>query len=162
MTRSLPQRGGPQPTFEQTVGGVVARLATSSNSVVVPSAKHLTVPAASEAKVRVVEPHRHPCLLSSLGSVVTQAKLDESGHRFNIPRSILMRVPRVGELPYHPREDTVKIAFPLIAFECRVRLPLAPFIKRLLSEFPLHLFQLAPALWEHYISQCVLWHRIHG
>lgn len=43
-----------------------------------------------------------------------------------------------------------------------MRLPLALFIRRLLSEFPLHLLQLAPALWEHCVSQCILWHRIHG
>lgn len=50
----------------------------------------------------------------------------------------------------------------MVALKCRVRLPLALFVRRLLSEFPLHPLQVLPTLWEHYLVQCVLWHRIHG
>lgn len=169
MTRSLPQRGGPQPASGPSAGHaatrpVALRAKTSSSFTATLPTRQMeqpTAPTAKQVKVYVVEPRQHPYLLSNLGFVVSQAKLDESRHHFNIPRSILIRVPQAGELPHHACEDTREIAFPLIVFECGVRLSLALFVRRLLSEFPLHPLQITLALWEHCISQCVLWHRIH-
>lgn len=143
-------------------GLAASRAGTSSRLATAVLTKQLITPAAQQAIVRVAEARHHPYLLSSPGSVVTQTKLDEFCRRFKVPRSILMRVPQVGELPHHAHEYTGEIAFPLVAFECEVRLSLALFIRRLLSEFPLHPLQLTPVLWEHCISQCIYWHRIHG
>lgn len=75
-----------------------------------------------------------------------QAELDELHHYFNIPLSISIRAPKTGELPLQPYKESGDIAFPTVVLECRVRLPLAPFLKRLLNEFPLHPLQVAPAL----------------
>lgn len=94
LTQSFPWRGGSQPSSNPLTSGVVTRSAasrarTSSGSAAVVSA----VPVAKQVTVCVAEARRHPCLLSNLGSVVTQTKLDEFHHRFKVPRSILMRVP---------------------------------------------------------------------
>lgn len=117
---------------------------TLTSSIVVPSTKqmeHSVAPTFKQAKVRIVEPRRHPCLLNSLGSTVTEAELDELHHHFSIPRSIFPRVPKMDELLQYACEDVGEIAFPLVVFECWVRRLLAPFVKRLLSEFSLHLFK---------------------
>lgn len=87
-----------------------------------------------------------PYLLKGLGSVVTQAELDELYHRFYIPHSISIRVPKIGKLPLRAYKEFSEITFPIVAPECRVRLSLAPFIRRLLSEFPLHPLQIVPTL----------------
>lgn len=96
--------------------------------------------------VSILEPQRTPCLLTSLGSAVKQAELDELHHCIHIPLSILMKALEMGELPLQPHKESSEIAFPTVALECGVRLPLAPFVKRLLNEFPLHPFQVASAL----------------
>lgn len=107
LTWSLSQRGGPQPVSGLPTGGAPVTPAAlganaPSSSVAASSAKQmkqLVAPPIKQVKVRVVEPHHHPCLLSGLRSMVTQAELDEFCHHFSIPRSIFMRVPGMGELP---------------------------------------------------------------
>lgn len=95
---------------------------------------------------RVLEPWRSACLLAGIVSTVTQAKLDELGLHFHIPLSISMRAPEMGEFPLHPFQESGEIAFPVAVLECGVRLPLASFLQRALSEFPLHPLQVVPAL----------------
>lgn len=94
------------------------------------------------------------CLLTSFGSTVMQAELDKLRYRFCIPLSISMRAPELGELPLRPYKELGKISFPIVALECRVRLPLAPFVRRVLNEFL--------ALWEQCLTLCIFWHRMHG
>lgn len=78
--------------------------------------------------------------------MVPQAKLVQLRHRFHIHLSISMRAPEMGELSLRPHKESGEIAFPTVALECGLRLPLAPFVKRLLNEFPLHPFQVGLAL----------------
>lgn len=84
--------------------------------------------------------------MTGLGSTAKQADLDELHHRFHIPLSISIRVPKLGELPLRPHKESREIVFPTIALECRVRLSLAPFVRKVLNEFPLHPLQVALAL----------------
>lgn len=86
----------------------------------------------------MVEPHHLPCLLNSHKSKVMQAKLDKLRNHFHVPHAISMRVPQMGEFPQQARRELGEIVFPAIALECGVRFLLAPFVKRLLSEFSLH------------------------
>lgn len=159
-TRSLLRREGFQPVSGTPAEGAsitpaVVGASPPAGSTAAPSTISVEPSVASfvkHTKVHIVEPHHHPYWLSSLGSSVTQAELDKLRRRFNVPRSILTRVPGTGELPHHACEDIREIAFPLIAFECGVRLPLAPIVRRLLSKFLLHPIQVASALWEHCLS----------
>lgn len=68
----------------------------------------------------------------------------------------------MGEFPFWPHKESGEIAFPTIALECGVRLPLALFVRRVLNEFLLHPLQVALALLEQCLAICVLWHRLHG
>lgn len=52
----------------------------------------------------------------------------------------MMRAPAQDELLSSDREDMNEILFLVVAFECRVRLPLAPFMRWFLSELSFHLF----------------------
>lgn len=61
-----------------------------------------------------------PCLLNRFGSTVMQAELDELCHHFRIPRSILIRVPKMGELPWHAHKELGEITFSTITLECGV------------------------------------------
>lgn len=124
----------------------VPGVGASTSSTVASTTKqveHSVAQAVKQAKGCVVEPWCHPCLLSNLGSTVTQAELNKLCHRFCILRFILTRIPKVGELPQHARENLGEIAFSMVALECGMRLLLAPFVKRLLSEFSLHSSSLA-------------------
>lgn len=87
-----------------------------------------------------------PFLLKGLESVITQVELDELCHQFHVPYFISMKVFKIGKLPLHAYMESDKIIFLTIVLECGVRLPLAPFIRRLLNEFPLHPLQVMPAL----------------
>lgn len=49
-----------------------------------------------------------------------------------------MRALGKGVVPGDARADFNKIATPVVALKCRVKLPLAPFIQRVLSGIPLH------------------------
>lgn len=92
--------------------------------------------------------------------MVMQTKLDKLRHRFHVLHFISMRVPEMRELPLQAYREFGEIAFPTVALECEVRLPLALFIRRLLNEFPLHPFQVALALWKQCLAICILWHRL--
>lgn len=70
-------------------------------------------------------------------SKVTQVQLDTFCARFSIPPAITMRVLARGELPSNTQEDENEISFPVIAFECGVKPPLAFFMRQFLSELPL-------------------------
>lgn len=91
-----------------------------------------------------------------------QAKLDELRNRFYVPRAISMRAPMMGEVPQQAHKELGEIAFLIVALECGVRLPLAPFIGRLLSDFSLHPLLVSPTLWEQCLALCVLWHKLHS
>lgn len=62
-------------------------------------------------------------------SRVTQTQLDVFRARFHISSAITMRAPTQGEMPCNAIEDENKILFSVIALECAVRLPLAPFVR---------------------------------
>lgn len=91
-----------------------------------------------------------------------QAQLDDLRVRFHVPLVISIRAPRKGELPRHARDELDEIVFPMVALECRVRLPLAPFVRKVLNEFPLHLLQVSPSLWENCLTWCIIWHKCFG
>lgn len=57
---------------------------------------------------------------------------------FHIPNAISMKAQMRNMLPREAREDLDEIPFSLIALECGVRLPLASFIRQLLSKLSLH------------------------
>lgn len=57
-----------------------------------------------------------------------------------------MRAPKRGELPQNACKELDEIPFPLVALECEMRLLLAPFMRRLLNELLLYLFQVSPPL----------------
>lgn len=46
--------------------------------------------------VSMLEPHRTPCLLKGLESMVIQVELNELCHYFHVPHTILIRVPETG------------------------------------------------------------------
>lgn len=95
--------------------------------------------------VKVVE-HHNLCLLDCHKSLVMQAQLDEICEHFYVPHAILIRALGRGKLPQHAYKELDKIPFPVAALKCRVRLSLAPFMRRLLSELSLHSFQVLPPL----------------
>lgn len=57
-----------------------------------------------------------------------------------------MRASTRGELLANVREDKDEISVPVMAFECGVRLLLAPFVRSFLGELPVHPLQVSPAL----------------
>lgn len=65
--------------------------------------------------------------------------MDDLHTHFCIPLSISMRVLGEGELLRHACEELDEISVPVVALECRVRLPLTLFVRKVLIEFPLHL-----------------------
>lgn len=74
-------------------------MATNPQSKGAPSA------AAKGHSFRVLEPQLAACLLTNLGSIVTQDELDELDElrrRFHIPLSITMKAPEMGEFPLRP------------------------------------------------------------
>lgn len=71
--------------------------------------------------------------LASYTSRVMQRQLST---QFNIPPTITMRAPTKGVLLFSIKED--EVAFLVIALDHRVRLPLALFMRRFLSEAPFH------------------------
>lgn len=95
-------------------------------------------------------------------SFVTQAQLDSLHEHFHILKAISMRALRRNVLPQEAHEDLNEILFSLIALECRVRLPLALYVRQLLSELSLHLLQVSPSLWENMIALYIMWHNVHG
>lgn len=60
------------------------------------------------------------------------------------------------------RENLDKISFPLVMLEYRLRLPLAPYARWLLSELPLHPLQVSLSLWENMLALCIMWHKVYG
>lgn len=131
------QGQGSQAAAESSVSGVLAgetssQLDTGSNLKGAPSTAMVGL------LVSVLELRHTPCLLTSLGSVVTQVELDKLHHRFHILHSISIRDPEMGELPLRAHKELGKITFLIITLEYEVRLLLAPFVKRLLNEFPLY------------------------
>lgn len=51
-----------------------------------------------------------------------------------------------GELLHNAVEDKDEILFPMVALECKVKLPFTPFVRQFLSELPLHPLQVSPTL----------------
>lgn len=68
----------------------------------------------------------------------------------------------MGVLPHDACAELNEIAFFIVALECGVRLFLAPFIRRALSEIPLHPLQALPPLWENWLALCIMWHIHHN
>lgn len=60
-----------------------------------------------------------------------------------------MRALACGELFHDALEADNEIPFSVGALECGVQLPLTPLLQQLLSDIPLHLMQVSPALWEN-------------
>lgn len=69
--------------------------------------------------------------------MVIQAELNKLC-RFHILQFISIRVLKIEELPLQAYRESGEIVFPTVMLKCGVRLPLAPFVRRLLSEFLLH------------------------
>lgn len=106
--------------------------------------------------VNVVEPRPMPFLLRSLEFVVMQVKLDELCYFFHVPYSISIRVLETGELPLQAHRESGEIEFLIVALEYGVRFLLAPFVRKLLNQFPLHPFQVLSALYEQYLALYIL------
>lgn len=144
---SHPLRRGPQAVSGLPAGSAstgylqgtfhVGTLVSSKATLIVNLAGH---------SVNVVEPRHQPCLLDYHVSSITQAELDELCDRFRVPRVISMRALKMGEVLQQARWELGEITFPTVALEYEVRLLLAPFIRRLLSEFLLHPLQVSLAL----------------
>lgn len=130
------------PTGGVHVGGLwkTPQVGTSAG------AKGTTTANPAGHSTRVIEPRHIPCLLDSSGSSITQVELDQLSDRFHVPRVISLRAPKMGELPQQARRELGEFAFSKIALKCGVRLLLAPFVRRLLSKFPLHPLQVSPTL----------------
>lgn len=69
---------------------------------------------------------------------VTQAQLDDLRALLCILAGISMRVLAYDKLFHNTKEDMNEIFFPVAAFKCGVRLPLAPLLGQCLSEMPFH------------------------
>lgn len=157
-----PPRWGPQP-----VTGFLVRGAPSNGPQ-----RAIQAGVTSEAKVameanlvrhsvKVMEPCRS-YLLDCRRSIVMQAQLDKLRKHLHIPHVILVKASKRGELLQQTHEELGEIAFLMVTLECRVKLLLAPFVRRLLSELPLHPLQVSPSLWVHCLALCIMWHKLHG
>lgn len=71
-------------------------------------------------------------------SEVTQAQLDGLRVLLYIPATISIRAPSFGELFHNTLDDKNEIPFSMVAFECGVKLPLAPLLRQFLSKMPFH------------------------
>lgn len=157
LTKPHPPRQGFQMIFGSLAGGVFTDKPQNTLSTDDPSSSKAASAASPKGhSVNMVEPYRQPCLLNSCGSLVTQIELDELHRHFHVLHSISMRAPEMGELPQQVCKELGEIAFPKVALEYKVRLPIAPFIRKLLSEFPQHPLQVSPTLWEYCLALCVL------
>lgn len=117
--------------------------------------------ALEEYSFRVVE-RRSPYNFDYSRSIVIQAQLNSLCEHLNVPSIISIRALRRNELPRDSYEELNKILFLLITLEYKVRLPLALFVRRLLSELPLHPFQVSSSLWENSLAPYIMRHRVHS
>lgn len=72
-----------------------------------------------------------------------------------------MRALAHGELFHNAREDMNEVPFLVVAFECGVKLPLAPLLRQFLSKIPLYLLQVSPTLWKNLLALSIMQHRAH-
>lgn len=93
---------------------------------------------------------------------MTQAQLDVLRTQFNIFSAITMRALKPNELLDNALEGMDEIPFLTMAFECKVRLPLALFVRRFLSQLPLHPFQVSLDVEENCLALYITWHKAYG
>ncbi|KAL5813996.1 hypothetical protein ACOSQ4_024637 [Xanthoceras sorbifolium] len=74
---------------------------------------------------------------------------------FSIPSSVVVRIPRDGELASGPEPDSM--TFHPAFLEVGFRLPLQPFLKRVLREIEIALAQLNPNGWRILVGIWSLW-----
>ena len=86
---------------------------------------------------------------------IDEAKLKKIAMEFSIPRSVGLRIPREGEKASNPVGSAV--AFHPAFLEIGARLPLQPYIRRVLREIGIAPAQLNPNAWRIVIGMYSLW-----
>jgi hypothetical protein len=88
-------------------------------------------------------------------SVCTVDTLNKLREEYNIPEYITLSLPHRGYDVYTPPPDRLLIH--KAAFECGVRLPLHPTLRRALVALELAPLQISPGFWKHLTGFLVLW-----
>ena len=88
-------------------------------------------------------------------SVCTQDTLAKLREEYMIPDNIILSLPHRGFDVYTPPQDRLLIH--KAAFECGVRLPLHPTLRRALVALELAPLQISPGFWKHLTGFLVLW-----
>ncbi|KAK1555114.1 hypothetical protein Q3G72_022137 [Acer saccharum] len=92
----------------------------------------------------------------SLGdSVLSPDAISSLSSVYHIPKSVTLVVPHAGYDPVEPEEGNLPL--PLSTFDQGLRLPLHPFVKKVLSGLEIAPFQLGPLGLQNIISLFVLW-----
>lgn len=128
---SYPPMRAPQVTARAPIGAI------PSNPQRVTRLKVKSVANLKRHPVKVAK-RRIPCLLEYRKSFVTQAQLDDPRTHFYIPLAISIRALGEGKLLWQAYKELDEILFPVMVLECGVRLSLASFMRRVLSDFLLH------------------------
>ena len=89
---------------------------------------------------------------------MTAIRISQIATEFSIPDSVGMRMPAVGELASNPMG--VAVAFHPAFLEIGARLPLHPYIRRVLRECSVAPAQLNPNAWRVVIGMFALWRRL--
>ena len=88
-------------------------------------------------------------------SVCRAETLEELRSLYQIPDAIRLSVPHRGYDVYAPPANQLPIH--KAAFECGVRLPLHPLLRRALISLELAPIQISPGFWKHLVGFLVLW-----
>lgn len=80
---------------------------------------------------------------------MTHEQLDPLCACYNISTTITMRAPTPDELLSNTWEDRDEILVPIVAFTCRIKVPLPTFVRQFFSELPLHPFQTSLGIWAY-------------
>ena len=88
-------------------------------------------------------------------SVCTVDTLNQLREEYKIPEYITLSLPHRGYDVYTPPPDRLLIH--KATFECGVRLPLHPTLRRALVALELAPLQLSPGFWKHLTGFLVLW-----
>ena len=87
---------------------------------------------------------------------MTAVRIGQITVEFSIPESVGMRMPIAGEMANNPHGSAV--AFHPVFLEIGARLPLHPYVRRVLREFMIAPSQLNPNGWRIVIGMYALWH----
>ena len=87
-------------------------------------------------------------------SVCTEDTLARLRREYQIPDTITLTLPHRGYDVYTPADD--KVLLHVIAFECGVRLPLHPTLRKAPLALSLAPLQISPGFWKHLVGFLVL------